>query len=303
MPPLNDNTPDTFSSFAEQPADLSASSAKSERDAVALLPADASEKHLPASGAGPQSALAPYRPGSTGQLTGNVGKATQRLPLVIKGEMKKPDFSPPPFSRKRRLLINLAVVSTLLLILLSTLLTVSPLGRELGLNFNPMLRGGDLVKNLNSNPGNIIAQATATAVFNQQNDGHDPNAFGGQTYTNGTASLVWPYGQCTYWANSEYHRMAGFWVSWSGDAYQWVAGAQSAGWIVSQTPHVYSIIVLMPGVQGASGYGHVAVVEKIVNSTTVSTSNMNWYANGGGLGVVSYENFTTGSGVYFIWHP
>jgi surface antigen len=54
-------------------------------------------------------------------------------------------------------------------------------------------------------------------------------------------------------------------------------------------------------VQGASAYGHVAVVESLVNSTTVHTSNMNWYANGGGWDRVSYYDFTTGSGVYFIW--
>lgn len=61
-------------------------------------------------------------------------------------------------------------------------------------------------------------------------------------------------------------------------------------------------MVLMPGVQGASQVGHVAVVESLVNSTTVRTSNMDWYINGGGLNKVSYANFTTGSGVYFIWH-
>lgn len=111
----------------------------------------------------------------------------------------------------------------------------------------------------------------------------------------------WPYGYCTYWANARYHELTGNWVTWIGNAYQWVDGATQAGWHVSTSIHIPSIIVLMPGVQGASGYGHVAVAEKQVDSTTVYTSNMNWYTNGGGFGIVSYYNFSTGSGVYFIW--
>jgi len=91
-------------------------------------------------------------------------------------------------------------------------------------------------------------------------------------------------------------------VQWKGNADQWVMGARAAGWNVSTSPHVPSIIVLMPSVQGASAFGHVAVAESVVNSSTVHTSNMNWVQNGGGWNKVSYANFTVGPGVYFIWH-
>jgi surface antigen len=146
---------------------------------------------------------------------------------------------------------------------------------------------------------NLVAQATATAVVHQQNDGY-VGSYGGGAVVTGSPE-TWPYGVCTYWANYRYHQLTGVWVTWLGNAYQWADGAKEAGWNVSTSPHVPSIIVLEPGVQGASGYGHVAVVEKLVNSTTVYTSNMNWYTNGGGYGIVSYTDFTTGSGVYFIW--
>jgi hypothetical protein len=29
---------------------------------------------------------------------------------------------------------------------------------------------------------------------------------------------------------------------------------------------------------------------------------MDWLANGGGFGKVSYANFTVGAGVYFLWY-
>jgi surface antigen len=121
------------------------------------------------------------------------------------------------------------------------------------------------------------------------------------TPTNGTSSEVWPFGGASYWANLRYHQLSGFWVSWTGNDDQWVAGAHAAGWNVSQTPHLSSIIVLMPYVQGASAYGVVGIVESVVNSTTVHVSIMNWNHDGGGFDIVSYANFTVGSGVYFIW--
>jgi len=204
------------------------------------------------------------------------------------------------------LLVHVIGMALLLLVTALTLLSVTPLGHDIGVTFNPLQLGSNLLTH-NQNPSltSLVAQATATAVYHRQTDGFDPNATSGQIVGNGQGSLNWPIGQCTYWANSRYHTLTGHWVPWNGNADQWVAGARSAGWNVSQTPHVPSIIVLMPGVQGASNYGHVAVVENLVTAatpTTVHTSNMNWYANGGGWDKVSYVDFTVGSGVYFVWH-
>jgi surface antigen len=65
---------------------------------------------------------------------------------------------------------------------------------------------------------------------------------------------------------------------------------------------VPSIIVLQSGVQGASYFGHVAVVERINADGSVYTSDYNWYANGG-WDTLSYWTFTPGPGVSFVWHP
>lgn len=221
-----------------------------------------------------------------------------RQPLVIRGSGKKSTgITRPP--QGRRHVIGIAAIVLLLVITGRTLFAASPLGREIGLGFNPNLAGSSQAQAGGGNPV-IAQQATATAVVHQQNDGYDPNAGSGGPVVTGSPES-WPLGVCTYWANLRYHQLTGVWVTWTGNAYQWAQGAREAGWNVSSSPHVPSIIVLMPGVQGASGYGHVAVVESMVNSTTVHTSNMNWYANGGGWDRVSYANFTTGSGAYFIW--
>lgn len=105
-------------------------------------------------------------------------------------------------------------------------------------------------------------------------------------------------GNCTYWADYEYHRLTGNTVSWTGNAATWVSGATSARWNVSSTPHVPSIIVLQPNVQGAgAGSGHVAVVEKLNSDGSVATTN--W--NVAGWGVFSWRTYQTGPGVSFIW--
>ncbi|GHO51001.1 CHAP domain-containing protein [Ktedonospora formicarum] len=118
------------------------------------------------------------------------------------------------------------------------------------------------------------------------------------------APTQWPKGEDTYWANYRFHQLTGRWIPWRGSPNQWVTGAQTHGWQVSAEPHIPAILVLMPGVQGAGGVGHVAVVEKIDSngqSPSVYTSNYGWYTNGGGKGILSYANFTAGNGAYFIW--
>ena len=105
-------------------------------------------------------------------------------------------------------------------------------------------------------------------------------------------------GQCTYWADYEYHHLTGYAVTWSGNASYWAIGAGAAGWNVSSSPHVPSIIVLQPGYQGAGADGHVAVVESINANGTVHTSNWNVI----GWGVFSWNDYSSGPGVQYIWH-
>lgn len=222
-----------------------------------------------------------------------------RPPVVIRGsnQRKARSIRPP---QGRRHVIGIAALVLLLVITSGTLFAVSPLGRDAGLTFgNSQASGSSLIQGTKESNLNLVAQATATAVVHQQTDGFDPNSNGSGPVVTGSPH-PWPVGVCTYWANLRYHQLTGNWVTWTGNAYQWADGARLAGWHVSSSPHVPSIIVLMPGVQGASGFGHVAVVES-ASGNTAHTSNMNWFANGGGYDIVSYYDFTAGSGVYFIW--
>ncbi|HEY0757164.1 MAG TPA: CHAP domain-containing protein [Ktedonobacteraceae bacterium] len=240
-------------------------------------------------------------------LAGTEGAAA-RGQVIIKGDMKKREIIPsaPHVHRKRRLMVTMSGVLILMLITVLALLTASPLGHDVGLNLGHLTIGNTgQIASSNGNVLSLVAQATATAMSHQQSDGYDPFSNGRVTISDGSGSLNWPVGQCTYWANYRYHELSHYWVSWTGNAAQWVEGARAAGWSVSQAPHVPSILVLMPYTQGAWGYGHVAIVESINDSVSpvrVHTSNMNWWMNGGGWNTESSADFIVGAGVYFVWH-
>jgi surface antigen len=224
-----------------------------------------------------------------------------RQPVVIRGtNTKSPRTARPPKGRKG--VISIAVISVLFLITLGTAFAVSPLGNVTGHSTNPIQFVANLVHNNNSNLSLVGQQATATAVIQQ--DGYDPTSSGATTLNGGGSLNRFAFGQCTYWANYRYHYLTGYWVDWLGNADQWAAGAGAAGWTVSSKPNLKgpSIIVLQPYVQGASYFGHVAVVEKVNSNGSVYTSNFNWYANGG-WDTLSYWTFTPGPGVSFVWHP
>lgn len=112
------------------------------------------------------------------------------------------------------------------------------------------------------------------------------------------AGNSYPQGQCTYYADSRYHELTGYYVPWSGNAKDWSTQALAYGWTVSSTPIVPSIICLQAGVQGADGtYGHVGVVESIGKGTVVA-SNQNW---GPYPANVTDVTFSVGPGVSFIY--
>lgn len=110
---------------------------------------------------------------------------------------------------------------------------------------------------------------------------------------------VYPYGECTWFANERYRELHGYYVPWTyGNANEWVDRAADYGWIVSSQPVLHSIMVLQVGVQGATGYGHVGVVEAIESDGAVVMSAMN---AGGGPGEVTHNEYYPGPGVSFIW--
>lgn len=238
------------------------------------------------------------QPGVVSQPVSETGSPRQAL--VIRGDSQKNKvLARPP--QGRRHVIGIAAMLVLLFIVGGSMLAVSPLDHDRGFNFNPLTWGSNLFNNPNNTSYNLQVQATATAVYHQRVDGFDPGTSQGSGPVVTGSPHPWPVGVCTYWANARYHTLTGNWVTWTGNAYQWAQGARLAGWNVSSQPHVPSIIVLQAGVQGASGFGHVAVVESINADGSAHTSNMNFYANGGGFDRVSYYDFRPGSGVSFIW--
>lgn len=241
----------------------------------------------------------------TGGLTNSLeGSTMSRVPIVIKSSLKRAEPLQPP-SRQARIKHSkrLWVLGMLVLIatIAATLLVTTPQGHEISARFDPNQVAGK--SNVITNQRNSVAQvsALATTTYMYQNDGYDPYSHGEVNVSNGASSLPWPYGQCTYWANYQYHNETGYWVQWTGNADQWFLGAQMAGWDYAQTPPpgIHSIIVLMPYVQGAGWLGHVAVVESI-SGNVVHTSNMNW--GYGGNTHTEMVDFTLGAGVYFVWH-
>ncbi|HLZ80386.1 MAG TPA: CHAP domain-containing protein, partial [Ktedonobacteraceae bacterium] len=204
-----------------------------------------------------------------------------RQPVVIRSTGKKSTGMRPP--KGRRWVVQLSVTVVMILIAVGTLMAVAPAGTYGETGFNPFRPVINWVEGSNNNPSLLAEQAaTVTAVTR---DGFQPSS--NQSYTglpsapSGTSGYDgFTYGQCTYYADFRYHQLTGNWVPWGGNAWEWAAGARASGWNVSSIPHVPSIIVLQPGVQGAGYFGHVAVVERINTDGTVYTTSWNWYANG-----------------------
>jgi surface antigen len=217
-------------------------------------------------------------------------------------------------SKRRRLFIHAIVCAVLVIIVCGTFLAVSPVSThgQTGLfgAQNPLL---NVKSSKQGNTALIRAQAaTATAVLrdgyayqgpdqasvfamvnaNVPKQGYDPALAG-------TINYPYAQGQCVYWADYRYHALTGYYEPWVDNASGWAADALNyPGWIVSSQPHVPSILVLQPGVQGALQFGHVAVVESINPDGTVYTSAWNYVAPG----ILSYVTYHTGSGALFVWH-
>ena len=73
------------------------------------------------------------------------------------------------------------------------------------------------------------------------------------------------YGYCTWYV---YNRRP---VPWLGNAWEWFAHAQQAGWSTGQTPRPGAIMVTWESV-----WGHVAYVESVNDDGSWVVSEMNW---------------------------
>jgi surface antigen len=113
-------------------------------------------------------------------------------------------------------------------------------------------------------------------------------------------------GQCTWWADEEFHAFSGLWPDFTGNdnnnAMYWAANARAKGWTVVATPEVDSVAVFEPGMNGAGQYGHVAWVTR-VSDGQITISEMDAYFNGGGPGKVDVRTIVPASGVQYILAP
>lgn len=106
------------------------------------------------------------------------------------------------------------------------------------------------------------------------------------------------FGVCTWYA---WYRHQGEPLMRMGNAAQWAYSAHSFGLSTGTTPAVGATVVFEPGVEGAGGGGHAAVVEQVLGGGWFIVSEMNFGLNGGGWGRVDWRYAHTGPGVTFIY--
>lgn len=113
-----------------------------------------------------------------------------------------------------------------------------------------------------------------------------------------SAGNRYAFGNCTWYAYERRQELGrpvgGLW----GNASTWAIYAQAAGYTVNRTPAAGA--VMQNGVVGYYGYGHVAIVESVVEGKSVTISEMNStrFAGGGfnrvSRGTIPWDQATSG---------
>ena len=109
------------------------------------------------------------------------------------------------------------------------------------------------------------------------------------------AGNTYARGNCTAYA---YDRRAelglGIGARW-GNATTWDRAAQAAGMVVNNSPSIGAIM------QNRGGYGHVAIVERIMDNGDIQVSEMNASVSGGGYNIVSGRTVPASSVPYYAY--
>ncbi|HLJ80346.1 MAG TPA: CHAP domain-containing protein [Ktedonobacterales bacterium] len=148
----------------------------------------------------------------------------------------------------------------------------------------PLGDGGHTGGSVSKAPGNIGSWVyTGIPAYSMRNPG---GAYSGY------------FGSCTWYA---WYRHQNEPLMRLGNAAAWAWNAPRFGLRTGSTPVAGATVVFQPGVQGASGQGHAAHVERVYGNGWFLVSEMSFYWNGGGWGRVSYRYAHTGSGVTFIY--
>ncbi|MBL3398358.1 CHAP domain-containing protein [Staphylococcus pasteuri] len=108
---------------------------------------------------------------------------------------------------------------------------------------------------------------------------------------------LYAFGNCTYYAFNRRAELGKPIGSLWGNAADWATSARNAGFTVNNTPVAGAVFQSNPGTNGAGGYGHVGVVEKVNSNGTLTVSEMNW---NGGFNVKSYRTITNPGSYNYI---
>lgn len=102
-----------------------------------------------------------------------------------------------------------------------------------------------------------------------------------------SAGNQYAFGNCTWYAYNRRAELGRPIGSYWGNAATWAMYARSAGFAVDGVPAVGAI---QQNGGGYGGYGHVAIVEQVVQGQYVRISEMNAYRAGGGFNRVDFYN-------------
>ncbi len=113
------------------------------------------------------------------------------------------------------------------------------------------------------------------------------------TFARASVGNRYAFGNCTWYAYERRLELGRPVGSLWGNAATWAYYAGAAGYTVSGTPAVGSVM------QNGGGYGHVAVVEAVNPGVSITISEMNMYRFGGGFnrigrGNISWSEATSG---------
>ena len=103
------------------------------------------------------------------------------------------------------------------------------------------------------------------------------------------------------WCTSGAAMLAHDYVGRLGNAADWTRNAAARGMPTGYAPRAGATVVFQPGVQGASGGGHVGHVVAVYSNGWFLLAETAFWWNGGGFGRVSYRYAHAGAGVSFIY--
>ena len=136
----------------------------------------------------------------------------------------------------------------------------------------------------NSERSGTSTSSQGTAAYNGINGSYSGGYGIDSNIAQASAGNRYAFGNCTWYAYERRVQLGLSVGSFWGNANTWAAYASSAGYKVNGTPGVGSIM------QNGGGYGHVAIVEKVVPGKYIVISEMNGYRFGGGFNRIGTGN-------------